>query len=336
VKNFSDEPVTEVEKALFSKGQKFCPVERDPPIVRMQRELQRFYRILRIKWHFDDQPDTRSELEKNFYQKSNWQPPKACTEIENFISRLQEKFDSWKPPRWIKDNLTKGERKFLKDIRDKEDIVYMWEDKGPSFTKMSREQYISSGEKELENVKFYTPVDNDPSKSIKRKNDEIVQNMFKSGEISEKVAEYLVLGKSNLSNFYHLVKTHKIPQDLANPNEWLIDHGFPLRGIISGRQAPTERLAGFVDHFLQPGMKELPTFLRDTKDTLQTVENFNKSILNGDTNLEGVGVVGLDVENMYNNMTEKGACKNYLEGRILSPDEETNVTTKLIMKALDL
>ena len=48
VKNFSDEEVTEVEKMLFSKGKKFCPVEVDPPIVRLQRELNRFYRTLRL------------------------------------------------------------------------------------------------------------------------------------------------------------------------------------------------------------------------------------------------------------------------------------------------
>jgi hypothetical protein len=59
-------------------------------------------------------------------------------------------------------------------------------------------------------------------------------------------------------------------------------------------------------------MKELPTFLRDTKHTPQIVENYNESILNGDTNLEGV--VGLDYENMYDNMTENiGSCNNYLE-----------------------
>jgi hypothetical protein len=69
IKNFSGEPVTEVERSLLSKGQKFCPVELDPPILRMQRELHRFYRILRIKWFFDDQPNKQSELEKVFYPK---------------------------------------------------------------------------------------------------------------------------------------------------------------------------------------------------------------------------------------------------------------------------
>ena len=46
-----------------------------------------------------------------------------------------------------------------------------------------------------------------------------------------------------------------------NPDDWLQEHGYPLRGIIAGRGGPTERLASFVDFFLQPGMKKLPSFL---------------------------------------------------------------------------
>ena len=105
--------------------------------------------------------------------------------------------------------------------------------------------------------------------------------MLQSGEITEKVAEYLQLGGDKLSKYYHLLKTHNIPTDLENPLDWLEEQGFPIRGIISGRGGPTERLAGFIDHFLQPGMKALKTFLKDTKHTLQIIENINEKIDKG-------------------------------------------------------
>ena len=38
----------------------------------------------------------------------------------------------------MEDNLSKNERKVLKEIKQKKDIIYMWEDKGLSFTKMTR------------------------------------------------------------------------------------------------------------------------------------------------------------------------------------------------------
>ena len=114
VKNISGVPVTQVEETLFQKGKKFCPVEMDPPVIRIQKELNQFYRNLRLAWHFRGQQDKRTELEIKFYPKSNWSPPKACFEIEKIISRIQENFDKWNPPRFTKDNLTKSERTFLK------------------------------------------------------------------------------------------------------------------------------------------------------------------------------------------------------------------------------
>ena len=70
IKNISGEEVIEDERSLLSKGQKFSPVELDPPIIRMQRELNRFFRLLRIKWTFLGKADTRSEMEKKFYETS--------------------------------------------------------------------------------------------------------------------------------------------------------------------------------------------------------------------------------------------------------------------------
>ena len=100
----------------------------------------------------------RTELETKFYSKSSWSPPKAGVEVEQFIKHVQTKFDRWKPAQWIADNLSKREREFLKKIKSDDEIIYMWEDKGPSFTKMRINQYISAGEKELQNPRFYEEV----------------------------------------------------------------------------------------------------------------------------------------------------------------------------------
>ena len=66
----------------------------------------------------------------------------------------------------------------------------MWEDKGPSFTKMTKDQYLKAGNDELGNNAFYEEVNEDPSIEIKRKCDILVQKMVKDNEISEKVGEY--------------------------------------------------------------------------------------------------------------------------------------------------
>ena len=187
----------------------------------MQKDLDSFFRTLRIKWTFFGKGDKRSELEKKFYMKSDWEPPKACVELENFILKIQQKFDSWKPPRWIKDNLSKEERNFIKNIREDTNIVYMWEDKGPSFTKMTRDQYVAAGETEVKKSKFFKEIQGDPCKDVKAKCDRLVQNMFIQDEISENVSTFLQSGQADMPKFYHLLKTHKIPVDLNDPTVWL-------------------------------------------------------------------------------------------------------------------
>jgi hypothetical protein len=341
LKNISGQPVTEIEKSLFLKGKKFCPVEKDPPIVRMQRELNTFFRHLRLQWHFRGQKDGRSDLEKKFYPKSNWTPPKACVEIENFISKMQEKFDRWKPQRYIKDNLSQKERQFLPKIKNDDSIVYMWEDKGSSFVKMSKQQYLEAGKNELGNKDVYEEIANDESKQIKTKSDIIADSLVQKNEVPLKVGEFLKGGKFELSKFYHIVKTHKIPPSVEDPNDWIEENGFPLRGIISGCGSPTERLAGYVDYILQPGMKNLPSYLKDTIHTLQIIEETNNDIQEGRISLDGVGLVSLDLEAMYNNMSEElgtGACREFLEKRTIQGggDSDFFPSTNSVLAALEL
>ena len=57
-------------------------------------------------------------------------------------------------------------------------MAYMVEDKGPSFTKMTKTQYLQAGEKELENPRFYEPIEDDICKELKAKSDKRVDEMF--------------------------------------------------------------------------------------------------------------------------------------------------------------
>ena len=83
----------------------------------------------------------------------------------------------------------------------------MWEDKGPSFTKMTNEQYIEAGNTELSNRAFYEEVQSDPSSDVKKKSDSLVKKMVSDGEISEKVGEYLQCGGGQTIPFLPLKLT---------------------------------------------------------------------------------------------------------------------------------
>ena len=64
-------------------------------------------------------------------------------------------------------------------------------------------------------------------------------------------------------------------------------------------------------------MKSLETFQEDTRHILQIIEDLNDTIDAGEVSLEG-SLVSLDVDYMYNNMSEDlgtEACREYLESR---------------------
>ena len=71
-------------------------------------------------------------MEEGLFTK--WQPPSASTEMEDFISCIEEHFDKWKPPKMINDNLYTEERNLIKEIKSNDDVIYSSEVKGPSFS----------------------------------------------------------------------------------------------------------------------------------------------------------------------------------------------------------
>ena len=90
-------------------------------------------------------------------------------------------------------------------------------------------------------------------------------------------------------------------------------------------------------------MKALQSFLRDTKHTVQIIESINEKIDKGEITLEGVCLVSLDVDKMYNNITSdlgKGAAKQYLDSRTATSsggaDDDPFVLTDSLLEGLDL
>ena len=112
-------------------------------------------------------------MEKVFYEKSSWEPLRACKEIEDLIKNLQDKFDKWTPPKYIKDNLSKEERNLIKQLKENDNIVYKCENDQRTIFKFK--------------TNLYKQVQDDPSEPIKQKSDAIVHDMFVNDAISESV-----------------------------------------------------------------------------------------------------------------------------------------------------
>ena len=94
---------------------------------------------------------------------------------------------------------------------------------------------------------------------------------------------YLTQTPIRTAQFYMLPKIHK---DKINP---------PGRPIVSGNGCPTERISEFVDFFLQPGVKGIRSYIKDTTHFLGELSSLN--LLEG-----GTIQATLDVSSLYTNI----------------------------------
>ena len=91
VKNLSNDPMPESIKAFLSLGTKFTPVPLDIDRAELEKDLEGWFRRLRLKFEFNDEEDERSDEEKRFYLKRNWTPPTGKSpHLDMFIFKIRQ------------------------------------------------------------------------------------------------------------------------------------------------------------------------------------------------------------------------------------------------------
>ena len=109
--------------------------------------------------------------------------------------------------------------------------------------------------------------------------------------------------------------------------------GNPGRPIISSYNSPTERISAYVDHHLQPLVKQLDSHIKDTHDFLDKLKNLNTPLP------PGTILVTIDVTSLYTNIpTPQGlaAMEAYLYTRPANATPSTQFLIGLARMILTL
>jgi hypothetical protein len=217
----------EAIEAYLSLGAKFTPVELDIDREQLEKDVKTWFRRLKLKVHFDDQEDKRTEEEKRFYTASEWSPPSGkFPPLDYFIFKMEKKLNEWIPPKRIRDNMTplerEGERLIIEDSKTH---VYKMEDKGSCIVRIKKADYERNVEQTLSDTNMYEKVKDDPSKEIEDKVKSFTKKVAASGHINEKTAEYIVnkTKETKPGPYYEQPKTHKFDEKVHNMAE-----GFPV------------------------------------------------------------------------------------------------------------
>ena len=146
----------------------------------------------------------------------------------------------------------------------------------------NRLDYINEGLKQLSDKNFYLEQKDDLTSFHALLVKCEITRLFESKEIGQKCAEYLIIENPRTANFYLLPKIHKgkIPP--------------PGRPIVSANDCPTERISQFVDHFIQPLVPKLKSYVRDSGHFLWLLDNLQLP--------ENTILCTLDVTSLYTNI----------------------------------
>lgn len=322
--NLSEVPLSKDQLTVLSKGLSFAPTHNSN-LFHTRVDLFRFYRNLHLKAFYykaghtrlpttmngdiahdithDNTPDNpgTSSTDILFKPKSYFTPVVSNPSLIAFCKKVdyevQDLFETQSRPTQ-KPNLSSSERNALAELSKMDNIIVRPADKGGAVVVLSKEMYIAEATRQLQS-RHYERLRSNPLPTLTSTFHNMLSRAETEGWITENECKYMTVEHPSLATFYLLPKVHKPPFD--NP---------PGRPIISGNGTLTEPASKFVDFFIKPYVRTLPSFIEDTVDVLNSLSRLG--------NVKSQYLITMDVESLYTNIDhEEGlhALRHFLAER---------------------
>lgn len=151
----------------------------------------------------------------------------------------------------------------LKSLCDRKDLVVRPADKGGGIVMMDKSDYVTEMYRILEDHDTYKELPSNPTNQFKKDLDKLVTKGFEAQILNKREKAYLVPTAPRIPTIYYLPKIHKDP---LHP---------PGRPTVSGIDSITSRIGQYIDFYLQLLVKQTPSYLKDTTDTIKLLESVN-------------------------------------------------------------
>ncbi|CAG2212665.1 unnamed protein product [Mytilus edulis] len=246
-------------------------------MLQIYSDFKTFYRRVRLKHHFfddsiDDNVQTtpplnfQDNLARKFRQKSNWIPRKGKDAfVDAFIEATTLRLLTSKPRKWVKQNLTKIERKAIQDLSKNKHIVIKKADKGSAIVILNAANYNQMALTQLMDERFYVETSTNLTTFHTLKINRTLLSLLSKNEINQDIYNFLQVEEPRTPQFYLLPKIHKT----------FVNGSPPGRPIISGNNGPTEKISSFVDEHIKPFVPLIKSYVKDIL-TLSTRSNVSK------------------------------------------------------------
>ena len=251
-----------------------------------------------------------------YHVKSEWEPPiqrsvalESC--LEEVKSDLAE-IEITKP----KNNLPPAEREALRALKRDTERNLKKADKGTTTVVMNTQDKIKEGQTLLDNKDNYRPLASPMVTETNHEVKQLITDLHNGDHIDDMTKKWLCQTPNppRIPEFYTLNKIHK-PSPVGRP-------------IVSGCDGPTEKLSSFVDKLLQPIAQHQKSYLKDTTDFVNFIDNTKVPA--------DVILVSMDVTSLYTNIPQEEGIDTVCRAYEIFYRNEPPIPTQLLKRALRL
>ena len=288
--------LTEVEKALLSKGPRFRLTAslNSTTVLDLQSSLCRL--SYQLKWASVSVQNGNDETVEKFPRGTELFTPPHNGNIDAVMRLVAGEMSRALRQHHDRSNLTMAERQTLKSLKEK-DIVCLPSDKGGEFCVIKRAQFVELGLTHLNDATTYEPIRHIQPRTIETKINKAWNDVCSGRDVrlSHRVQRSYTANNTRIPQFYHLIKTHKLDQRVR------------VRPIVSCIGGPGERISHLLTRILTPLLSEVPAHLSDSYDLMSRIQRIPKELLNDCTYL-----FSLDVISLYTVIPAEQAVHNIL------------------------
>ena len=154
----------------------------------MSLDFKGFFRYMRLKWHFRNEPTPEFRDRPTFSPKSSWNPPTSHLNLEVFLSQIEHELFQI-PDKYLPySNLSKDEWQPIRSLAENTSIVIKKAGKGLCVVVWDRLDYLSEAEKQLGDKSIYKDVSfNDKIlRDLVETSNQLFLNLKRKKSISEK------------------------------------------------------------------------------------------------------------------------------------------------------
>lgn len=260
---------TEAEKLVLDKGLKFVP-PRKLNTFSTFIDIHKYMGKLNVQRYVASNPSRPSHLQISSHTVHSgltnpllFNPPvPTASSIKVFRDLVLKDLEDLPNKRTHSDpNIKIG----LKSLCERKDLIICPTDKGGGVVILDKSDYHGEMTRILSDTETYCRLSKNPTSEYKKILVDLVDSGFQLGILDKKEKNYLVPVVPRIPIIYYLPKVHK---NVTHP---------PGRPIISGINSVTSRIGKYIDFFLQPIVQSIPSFLKDTRDTIAKLQQITYS-----------------------------------------------------------